>query len=106
MINKIENLKELKNLSEINRAKILKEYDKGYHFLLIWGNLISVIFLSSVAYLLLSYLKDLPLWKASIILMLIIYIIVKLIEILKVNIIDQKVVRDLIKDLEKNKIND
>lgn len=97
----MKDLKELKELPVNLRKKVINEYNKGYHFLLFYGKFLTIVALI----LLLEYTENIVLqlsWTYKLIIYASLgYFISFLIKIIEVNLIAKKVIRDLIKNINK-----
>ena len=98
---KIEDLKELEEIPHDLKERVIREYKKGYHFLLLYGKVLVVI----VMVLLLEHMENLVKnlsWTHKIFIYSALgYLISLIIKIIEVNIIAKKVILDLIKELKK-----
>lgn len=95
---KIEDLDEIKNLSQHERHLVLEEYRKAYHFLLFYGKLIGLpILILSLGYVvnLIGFVD----WPFKLLILISVsYPVSLLVKIIEVNVVAKKVIRDLLKD--------
>lgn len=96
---KLQDLDEIKNLSQQERDLVLQEYGKAYHFLLFYGKLFGwVLLILSLGYLV-NLLKSIDWPFRFLILMVVSYPLSILLKIVEINIVAKRVIRDLLKDL-------
>ncbi|MCP3888619.1 MAG: hypothetical protein GY702_07065 [Desulfobulbaceae bacterium] len=96
---KIEELEEIKALSENDRELVVKEYKKRYHFLLFYGQFF-VIFLMVMVFEYVDSFVKMLFWGYRIFIYAVLgYSISILCNFIELNIIAKKVVGDLIKDI-------
>jgi hypothetical protein len=98
---KIEEIEELKALSEKDREHVIGEYKKGYHFLLIYGKFMIIVFMV----LSLEYLNEFTIrlsWiYRTISYAALGYLFFFFINFIELNFVAKKVIRDLIKDIQR-----
>ncbi len=71
-------LKEWEELSDSEKATVLAEYKKGWHFLLIWGAVFIAFIIGGLSYLTELYFRDYQGYKRFLGILVITYIISKL----------------------------
>jgi hypothetical protein len=95
----IETFEEIRNLSDKDRAVIIENYKKGYHFLIFYGKFIVIGFLIVVTEFFGEALSSLaPVVRIGAYIVSG-YLISAGINLIEINFISKKVIRDLIKDL-------
>ncbi len=92
-------LEELNSLSDEDRERILKEYKKGYHFLLFYGKLIVFFLMAVTGHYMVPAIKELNWAYRTIIYLSAGYFIFYAIKIIEINIVAKKVLHDLIRDM-------
>lgn len=100
---KIEEIEELKELSETLQKRVIEEYKKGYHFLLFYGKFFVVIVMILSLEYMEGIVRSLPWSYKSLIYCALGYSVSLMIKIIEINIIAKKVIRDLIRDVKHRK---
>lgn len=94
----IKEFDELKHLSKQEQDIVLKEYKKGYHFLLFYGKILIIILVVVLS----EYLKFLPLGYRIAVYAIAGYWFSVFIDIIELNFISRKVIIDLIHDIHRS----
>lgn len=97
----IEEIEELKVLSEKDRKHIIEEYKKGYHFLLFYGKFVVIILMVLSLEYLNGFTRSLPWIYRYIVYAALGYLFSIFINFIELNFIAKKVVRDLIRDIRR-----
>jgi hypothetical protein len=96
---RIDDLEEMNAISGKDREYILKEYKKGYHFLLFYGKFLVFILLAIASYYMVPAIKELH-WAYKVTIYLAAgYLFSYGFKVTEINILAKKVLRDLIKDM-------
>ena len=101
MKRKIEDLEEFKALSDIDKAILIKEYQKGYHFLLFYGKFFVIILMVLSLEYRTGPTKNLPWVHRYLIYGAMGYLFSIIINLIEINIVAKKVIQDLVKGIRK-----
>lgn len=95
----IEEIEELRVLSEKDRKHLIEEYKKGYHFLLFYEKFFGIIGMVLLLEYLNGFTKSLPWLYRALMYGALGYLFSFAINYIEIHFIAGKVIRDLIKDL-------
>jgi hypothetical protein len=99
----IEEIEELRVLSEKDRRHVIGEYKKGYHFLLFYGKFLAIIFMILSLEYLNGFTTRLPWLYRTIAYAALGYLFSLFINFIELNFVAKKVIRDLIKDIRRQR---
>ena len=97
----IEEIEELRVLSEKDRKHVVREYKKGYHFLLFYGKFIIITLMVLSLEYLNGFTISLPWIYRTIVYATLGYLFSIFINFIEFNYVAKKVIRDLIKEIQR-----
>jgi hypothetical protein len=97
----IEEIEELRVRSEKDRKQVIEEYKKGYHFLLFYGKVLIIILMVLSLEYLNGFTRSLPWINRTLVYAALGYLFFFLINFIELNFVAKKVIRDLIKDIQR-----
>jgi uncharacterized integral membrane protein len=97
----IEEIEELKVLSEKDRKHVIGEYKKGYYFLLFYGKFIVIIVMVLSLEYLNGFTRSLPWIYRTIVYAVLGYLFSFFINFIELNFVAKKVIRDLVNDIRR-----